>query len=509
MDSAGLAFLYLLAPLFFSHQGTAVSWALAGLVTLLVGLRLPSSTFLLAAFAVQGLGGLLFLLLQLGLVGSSADMFLALDPTLSGPQPLAHSLFWTPMTLGLAALAGAWRLHAAAPTRSIPPLHLPRLSASLLAWGAAWWSLALITEVLRFAPADLFAALLLGAAALSVALWTWLAKRLNWLALGVLCCALMPAAVLVLLFSWNIHYHPAAHFGWLAWAAVFSVHFLSLRRLAPMLPAQVANLAHVLGCWLLIGILTLELRYGLLRLSEPYNAWRWLGWAILPSLYLVLMASPRVWPWPVSAHARAYRFLAALPLAILMLGWFWLANIASAGDAAPLPYVPLLNPLDIGLLFALFAVFQWSRSTLGQAAMHRPHAGINGEAIAGVSLFVFFTAVVMRSAHHWAGVPYELGALLESMLVQASLSIVWTLIALGLMIGGHLRDRRAVWLAGAALIAGVVAKLILVELSNSGGLARIVSFIGVGALLLVVGYFAPLPPKRAETLPGTDAQDAP
>ena len=93
---------------------------------------------------------------------------------------------------------------------------------------------------------------------------------------------------------------------------------------------------------------------------------------------------------------------------------------------------------------------------------------------------------------------FQADALLESMMVQAGLSIVWTLIALSLMIGGHLRHRREVWLIGAVLIAVVVAKLFLVELSNRGGLARIVSFIGVGVLLLVVGYFAPLPPKRAE-----------
>jgi uncharacterized membrane protein len=65
------------------------------------------------------------------------------------------------------------------------------------------------------------------------------------------------------------------------------------------------------------------------------------------------------------------------------------------------------------------------------------------------------------------------------------------------MIGGHLRVRREIWIAGAVLIGVVVAKLFFVELSNRGGMARIVSFIGVGILLLVVGYFAPLPPKRA------------
>ncbi|MCY1417806.1 hypothetical protein D9M71_333480 [compost metagenome] len=83
-------------------------------------------------------------------------------------------------------------------------------------------------------------------------------------------------------------------------------------------------------------------------------------------------------------------------------------------------------------------------------------------------------------------------------MVQAGLSIVWTLIALGLMIFGHLRARRDLWMVGVALIAVVVVKLFFVELGNSGGLARIVSFIGVGVLLLIVGYFAPLPPRQVE-----------
>jgi uncharacterized membrane protein len=44
----------------------------------------------------------------------------------------------------------------------------------------------------------------------------------------------------------------------------------------------------------------------------------------------------------------------------------------------------------------------------------------------------------------------------------------------------------------------VVVKMFLIELFNAGGLPRIVSFIGVGVLLLIIGYFAPLPPKRAD-----------
>ena len=607
LASLGLGFLYLLAPFFWLTQGTAISWAIAGLVTLFVGLRIGSRTFLFTAFAVQLLGGAVFLLrlqggdgaavfnagwsglltasliglaliggmllaarddsvrgdvrllrglsvvllaglvlinlavlfvlpwesasavwaasgvliiwlsrhlqqrvsfvfgLLLQVIGGSA--FLLAVPQLLGPltseglRPLAHSGFWTPMVLGLAALVGAWRLQREPHAPVFAVLKLQRLSDLLLVWGAAWWTLALVGEVLRFLPDELQGPALLGIAALSVAIWALLATRLHWASLGVLCALLMPAAGVVLLVSAHNYYHPAAHYGWLAWLAVFVVHFIALRRLAASVPARVLSVAHVLGCWMLIGVLALELRYGLLRLSSEYNAWRWLGWAMLPSLYLVLAAAPRTWPWPVAAYPREYRVLAALPLAVLMLGWFWLANSFSDGTANPLPYVPLLNPLDLGLLFALLGVYLWSRSVAPQRG---PRAELIAQGVAGVSLFAFFTALVMRTAHHWGGVPFHLDALLASMLVQAGLSIVWTLIALGLMIGGHLRHRREVWLIGAVLIAVVVAKLFFVELSNRGGLARIVSFIGVGGLLLVVGYFAPLPPKRAEPVLETE-----
>ena len=43
----------------------------------------------------------------------------------------------------------------------------------------------------------------------------------------------------------------------------------------------------------------------------------------------------------------------------------------------------------------------------------------------------------------------------------------------------------------------VIVKLFVVELGDSNGIARIVSFIGVGVLLLLVSYFAPAP-KRGE-----------
>ena len=56
------------------------------------------------------------------------------------------------------------------------------------------------------------------------------------------------------------------------------------------------------------------------------------------------------------------------------------------------------------------------------------------------------------------------------------------------------RRYRLVWIVGAVLLAVVIAKLFLIDLSRTGSVERIVSFVGVGLLMLVVGYFSPLPP---------------
>ncbi|MEJ2176096.1 MAG: DUF2339 domain-containing protein, partial [bacterium] len=58
--------------------------------------------------------------------------------------------------------------------------------------------------------------------------------------------------------------------------------------------------------------------------------------------------------------------------------------------------------------------------------------------------------------------------------------------------------QRVLWMIGAALLGAVVVKLFLVDLAGSGTVARIVSFVGVGALLLLIGYVATVPPGARE-----------
>ncbi|MCK5193239.1 MAG: DUF2339 domain-containing protein, partial [Desulfobulbaceae bacterium] len=44
----------------------------------------------------------------------------------------------------------------------------------------------------------------------------------------------------------------------------------------------------------------------------------------------------------------------------------------------------------------------------------------------------------------------------------------------------------------------VVLKLFMVDLEDIGTIARIVSFVVVGLLMLLIGYLSPLPPRLKE-----------
>lgn len=487
---AGLLFLYLLPPLAFDLMGSVLGWAVAGFVTVLAALYLAERTALLCAFVLQLIAGLMFGVFAKWM---NEDWFELSWSTLTDLR------FGSPAALALAGVLSAWRLHRfnTQMPSALSPMNAEILSRLALLWGAAWWLFAVLTELHRFTSLELggqlFLLVMLGTFALSLLV----ALKQRWPALAQLCMALIPIAMLTLgaLCSDFYYSHPFASFGWLLWPALFALHFLLLRRLLGLVSQGLISTVHILGCWLLLVVLSLESCFFFLSLAEHHNAWRWLGWVLLPCAYLALMASSRQWPWPVSAYPAQYRRQAALPVAIVMLAWFWMVNFFSDGSAEPLPYLPLLNPLELGMLLLLFILYRWlSSAALAELVKGQVRQLCLG--VLGVSLLALLSMAVCRWALHWQQVPFAQYALWHSMQVQAGLSLVWTLSALALTVGGHLLVQRKLWLAGAGLIGIVVLKLFFVELASSGSLERIISFIGVGVLLLLVGYFAPLPPRR-------------
>jgi uncharacterized membrane protein len=225
------------------------------------------------------------------------------------------------------------------------------------------------------------------------------------------------------------------------------------------------------------------------------------AWVSISTL-LLLLRQVKVAGWPLRPLETWYEER-MIPLATLwgvLLVMYW--NLRQDGSMAPLPYLPLLNPLDIttGFVALLVAMVWQANKSIMEVSARRL-----GVKVAMALSFGWFNLMLLRTAAHYLNLPYRFSALYASQFIQAMLSIVWTLTAFMLMRYAVRKLSKPLWMVGAALLVVVVAKLALVDLSNSGSIARIVSFMGVGGLMLVIGYLAPLP-RRDEGSPDMEKE---
>lgn len=101
-------------------------------------------------------------------------------------------------------------------------------------------------------------------------------------------------------------------------------------------------------------MLSLEVRHLFVLLAEPGSAWRWLGW-VLPLVAWLLWSAQRaaLQRWPVNENPALYHYSATLPVFLLLLAWTVLSALKSVGNPAPLPFIPLLNPLELAQILVL------------------------------------------------------------------------------------------------------------------------------------------------------------
>jgi uncharacterized membrane protein len=304
---------------------------------------------------------------------------------------------------------------------------------------------------------------------------------------------------IVALVDWNLSRSTLVAYGWLVWPLAWVVHWWLLRA-ADALRAEpgadtesqgsvAASLrfAHAASAIALVAWTAWEGSEWVERAFPDATVWVACAAAWPAIAYLALTRPMRTASaWPFSTYREAYTTSAATTIAALLAVWFLIVNLISPGSAAPLPYAPIANPLDLTLIAALAVLFAWSHATL-----RMPPRALS-------ALFLLVNAIVFRTVHQWGGVAWNLGALLASKPLQAALTLTWSATALPLMLLATRRSIRPLWMVGAALLAVVVVKLFVVDLGALTGLPRVVAFIGVGALLLLIGYLAPLPPAREE-----------
>ncbi|MDZ7769308.1 MAG: DUF2339 domain-containing protein [Woeseiaceae bacterium] len=322
------------------------------------------------------------------------------------------------------------------------------------------------------------------------------ARRLAWTAARHATLAVLPLLVLIGLLYLIEHGHLFAGVGALAWLLAIAAHFLVLFFYAAGQSWREYTW-HGAGAVAVVLALAGEAHW---RLDAASLNATWAGGAALLLMsiaaWLLLSLRGRL-QWPLHTYRTAYLSAAGVLIAIVLLT-LTNAGIEHRGNPAPLPYIPFLNPYDVVTFASLVVAWYWlqqARATSGLMAGDSLRISI---AVWLLAAFVLSTIAVVRGVHHLAGVPWSDVTLLRSVSVQSALSIYWGLLGFAGMVFGARHVNRSVWIAGTVLMGLVVVKLFTVDLNNTGTVARIVSFLGVGGLLLVVGYFAPAPPRTLE-----------
>ncbi len=467
----GGAFVTLAIPLALSARWTALAWALEGLGLLWFGMQQAQRRMSYSGSAL--------------LVLAAAS---AIYAWLDGIAMLNAAFICA--VLALCWLAGGWLWRE--PQRQVSRVHLGA--------GIAFWLLALL-QAARWTFADFSVgfALLLALLALSVVLWRVGARKAAWPDLAYAVWLLWPGMALMLLCHLVID-DALVQAGWhsLVWCLALPCALWLLRRDAGTLPARIQQGLHLTLFWMLLLAAGAETWW--FTDSLPWGSEAWPAGIILAvSAAIVLLVSAairRQW-WPCAQWPALYCGPGLAPLAPALALVLLTGNLLD-GVSIGWPYLPFINPLELGAGFGLLALLSWwrllMRFWLPALRQAEPWAPLVWLAL----LFWWGNGVVLRTLAWGGDIPWQADALWGSRLVQTTFALLWMLLALLVMVRATRQGARQGWFCGAGLLGVVIVKLMLVDSAGGGGLARAVAFIGVAVLVLIVGYFSPLPPKAAQ-----------
>jgi uncharacterized membrane protein len=477
----GVVFLTVAAPLALGSRWNAAAWALEGGALVWIGRR--QDRLLSRLFGALLLIAAGFLLAnQFGFVGSFPN--------------LPWNAYGAVLLVSGASIGSAGSLFAFAQSRRPSESILANL---LFCWGVLWWSLGGLAELSHFVPAEDLVAAALTLLSLTACGASLLHRRLPLPAAAAVALAQFP---LMLSFAAAIaatQSHPFEHGGWIAWPVAFACFYAVLYRHESSVGSPGAGALHVASAWLLVALSSWEAEWLVDFLVHGSRAWPTDAWAIIPAAALAAIAlGLRRVTWPLARHREPY-VIVAVGLAFALAIWSLVTEFSMTGNVAPLAYVPLLNPVDVVQLFILLVLWRCWRVIRTLPSVSEAGVDPRAPAFALAALgFLWVNGSLLRTLHQWIQVPWSLSGMLQSTITQTTLSIFWASLALAAMLFATRKSNRPVWFAGAALLAAVIAKLFFVDLSSVGSIERIVSFVGVGVLMLVVGYYSPLPPRSSQ-----------
>ena len=487
----GVMFATLAVPFALDASWTAGTWALEGAAAVWVGTRQSRLLPRLLGYALQ--------------LASAYTYFSSITYSSGEPLFILNGSYIGALIISLSGLFIAWQLKVNV-DKSTSGKHrlIPQeqsLSVPFLAWGLIWWLGAGINEIDNNISSINSAFSLILFASFTTVTLQWIKQKLEWDELRLPALALLPALYLLIPFVLLENDHPFGDWNFISWTVAFAAHLWILKKYDTQQTSHTKWL-HTAGFWLIVAIMTIEATWQVDHYIHGADTWPLMMTGLIPTLFILFMYRyGQNIVWPVAQHKMQYQAVAIKPVALGIWIWFVLMNIFNDGRATPLEYLPFINPLDIVLAIQLLALVYWQRLPLEFEDWGKQRWRFDySKLLLAISVFLWINTMWLRLAHHMWHIDFDLSEMTQSRLVQTGVAILWSVTGLSCMIMGARKKMRSIWIAGAIVMAAVVVKLFMFDLANTGTVERIVSFMSVGLLLLVVGYFSPVPPAAEQEI---------
>jgi uncharacterized membrane protein len=484
-------------PLYFNAQVTSALWALEGAGVLWLGLRQGRIASIVLGLALQALAWFAY-----------ADGYSAMTavPAILNAKCLGALILCIASVACGVLLERAKRLPQSADAgtqdnaNSFAPMAWLAVAAGLF-----WWTFASLTEIARFNWHPFEYAAVVAWLAISILLWSIarMLLRFDKLSIG----ALLPIALLPFLagisrvFDDMFADRRGIAFG--AFIAASIIGFFLLAKSVQDSADGVAGvetrrwprplLKFVHSIWL-IGVCLLA-SLGLDQHAQNYGDGMRFALVLAPFAlaFFLMLREIHLIALPLQKHFGEIEFGWRVPLMQLWSVGLFIAFVLGTilrGDALPMSYLPLINPLEISLLALFGMLLLYGRDENGEISENSKYL------LLAMAFWLLTTSTLRGVIQLYDPSLSSLAHAFFNRTGQAALALMWSFAGCGAMLLGHARARRPVWFAGAALMGVVLVKMFLVDRHNLGELPGIFATLGVGALLAAVGYFAPVPPPQ-------------
>lgn len=281
------------------------------------------------------------------------------------------------------------------------------------------------------------------------------------------------------------------------WIAIFASGFYLLK-VNTLLPKQRINTALIHSMHLIfIGLFLFTEIIWLIDVTYLYVSLHFASVIFVISLFIAIsyiLAMKVNW---IKEYQNAY-WVVTLPVSGLLILSLIFANF-NDGTESGIKFIPLFNLMDLMGVIGIWIGYKFisviKQSSKYQALLQNNLPIFNY--IIPAIIFWWANGILLRGLVFATDVDWSSYAIINSKVIQTVLAIIWAITALVTMVMATRKKSRSQWFIGGVLLAVVIAKLFLIDTSLSSGLLRALAFIGVAILILLIGYFSPLPPKKS------------